>query len=147
MTVTITGILTMLSALCLARMQYGHAGILIDPAFAAILATYMLVNAVILIKNNFRSLMDMPLVESDQLKILNVLSSHYDSYENLGNIYTRTCGNTRIIEIELHFKPNTSLETINLLAERLRAQFETLFADFDFRLLPVTAFVSSRPGD
>jgi len=79
MTVTITGILTMLSALCLARMQYGHVGILIDLAFAAILATYMLVNAVILIKNNFRSLMDMPLVESDQLKILNVLSSHYDS--------------------------------------------------------------------
>ncbi|MEI6154396.1 MAG: cation transporter [Deltaproteobacteria bacterium] len=134
--VAIAGVLSMLLALWLTKMHYGHLGIMIDLALAAVLATYMLVNAVILIKTNFHSLIDLPLAESDQLKIMKVLTSHYDSFDNLGAIYTRTCGNTKIIEIELYFKRNTSIEEIDFLAERLSTDFDTLFADFNFRLIP-----------
>jgi len=136
--VTIAGVLSMLLALWLTKMHYGRLGIMIDLTLAAVLATYMMVNAVILIKKNFRSLIDLPLAESDQLKIMKVLTGHYDFFDNLGVIYTRTCGNTKIIEIELYFKRNTSIEEIDLLAERLGADFDTLFADFDFRLIPKT---------
>ncbi len=131
------GVLSMLLALWLTTMQYGRLGVLIDLALAAILATYMLVSAVILIRTNFRSLMDLPLAEGDQLKIMKVLTDHYDCYDNLGVVYTRMCGSKKIIEIELYFKRRTSLEEVSLLAERLRARFGECFADFDFRLIPI----------
>ena len=136
-TVTIAGILSMLLALWLTRLNYGYWGILIDLALAAVLATYMLVNAIILVKNNFRSLIDLPFAESDQLKIVKVLTSYYHYYSNLGVVYTRTCGNTKIIEIELYFERKTSMEEINHLAENLHKDFETIFDDFSFKLIPV----------
>lgn len=135
--VTTLSVLSMLIALWLTRMQHGHLGVMIDLALAALLATYMLANALILIRTNFRCLIDLPLPESDQLKILKVLTDHYDFFDNLGVIYTRTCGNKKIVEIELYFKQDTSIQEIGLLAESFRAQFNTLFADFDFRLIPV----------
>ncbi len=127
----------MLFALWLTRMRYGNFGAMIDLALAAGLATYMLVNAVILIRTNFRSLIDVPLPETDQLKILKVLTDNYDFFDNLGVIYTRTCGSKKIIELELYFKQDTSMQEIDTLAERFRAQFNTLFTDFDLRLIPV----------
>jgi ferrous-iron efflux pump FieF len=145
--VTIAGVLSMLFALWLTRMHYGRLGAMIDLALAAVLATYMAVNGIILIRTNFRSLIDLPLPEKDQLRIMKILSSHYDSFDNLGVIYTRTCGNTKIIEIELYFKRNTSMEEIGLLAESLHADFDALFADCDFRLIPILDSHSSRPDD
>ena len=142
--VTTVSVLSMLLALWLTRTRHGHLGVMIDLALAAALATYMLVNAVILIKTNFRSLIDLPLAESDQLKILKVLTGHYDFFDNLGVIYTRTCGSKKIVEIELYFKQDTSIQEIGLLAERFHAQFNKLFADFDFRLIPVMD--PFRPG-
>ncbi len=142
--VTSVGIVSMLLALWLTRMHHGHLGVMIDLALAAVLATYMLANAVILIRANFHCLMDLPLAETDQLKILKVLVNHYDFFDNLGVIYTRTCGNKKIIEIELYFKQDTSIQEISLLTERFRAQFNTLFAEFDFRLIPVMDPLSSK---
>ncbi len=135
--VTTFSVLSMLVALWLTRMHHVHLGVMIDLGLAAALATYMLVNAVVLITTNFRSLIDLPLAESDQLKILKVLTDHYDFFDNLGVIYTRTCGSKKIIEIELYFKQDTSIQEIDLLAERFSAQFNTLFADFDSRLIPI----------
>lgn len=142
--VTTVGVLSMLLALWLTRMQHGHLAVMIDLALAAVLATYMLANAVILVRTNFHCLMDLPLAESDQLKILKVLVDHYDFFDNLGVIYTRMCGNKKIIEIELYFKQDTPIKETDLLAERFRAQFNTLFADFDFTLIPVME--PFRPG-
>ncbi len=135
--VTTVSVISMLFALWLTRMRYGNLGAMVDLALAAGLATYMLVNAVILVRTNFRSLIDVPLPETDQLKILKVLTDNYDSYDNLGVIYTRTCGSKKIIELELYFKQDTSMQQIQLLAERFRAQFNTIFTDFDLRLIPV----------
>ncbi len=143
--VIIVGVLSMLLALGLTTMRYGRVGMLIDLALAASLATYMLVSAVILIRSNFRSLIDLPLAEDDQLKIMRVLSDQYNFYSNLGVVYTRMCGSKKIIEIELYFKRRTSMEEISLLAERLRARFGELFADFDFRLIPVMDSFPTQP--
>jgi ferrous-iron efflux pump FieF len=142
--VTGVSVLSMLLALWLTRIQHERFGVMIDLALAAALATYMLVNAVVLVRTNFSSLIDLPLPESDQLKILKVLTDHYDFFDNLGVIYTRTCGSKKIIEIELYFKQDTSIQQIGLLAERFHAQFNKLFADFDFKLIPVAD--SFQPG-
>jgi ferrous-iron efflux pump FieF len=144
--VTGVSVLSMLLALWLTRIQHTHLGVMIDLALAAALATYMLVNAVVLVRTNFSSLIDLPLPESDQLKILKVLTDHYDFFDNLGVIYTRTCGSKKIIEIELYFKQDTSIQEIGLLAERFRAQFNKLFADFDFRLIPVADSLHQEQG-
>jgi ferrous-iron efflux pump FieF len=142
--VTTVSVLSMLVALWLTRTGHRHLGVMIDLALAAALATYMLVNAVNLVSANFRSLIDVPLPESDQLKILKVLTDHYDFFDNLGVIYTRASGGKKIIEMELYFKQDTSIQEISLLAERLRVRFNTLFADFDLRLIPVMGPISPK---
>lgn len=134
--VTAVGVLSMMLALWLTRMQHGHLGAMIDLLLAAVLATYMLANAVFLISANFRSLIDLPLAEADQLKILRVLADNHECFDNLGMIYTRRSGSKKFIEIVLYFKRDTTIQEIVLLAERLREQFRALYADFDFRLIP-----------
>jgi len=142
--VTSVGILSMLAAFELTRRHHEHLGAMIDLALAAVLATYMLINAVILVTTNFRSLIDLPLDENDQLKILKVLVDHNECYDNLGVIYTRTSGSKKIIEIELYFKQDTSIQQIGLLEDRFRSQFNTLFADYDFRMIPIVAPLNPR---
>lgn len=135
--VTLSGICSLLVALWLTRLDHGDMGIMIDLALAFVLATYMATSAVILIRINFRSLIDLPLAEIDQLKIMKVISNYYDLFDNLGTIYTRTCGNTKIIEAELHFNGEAALEHIRLLTVRMNADFAAVFNDFEFRLIPV----------
>jgi divalent metal cation (Fe/Co/Zn/Cd) transporter len=144
-TVTTAGVLSMLLALWLTKMHHAPLGTMIDLALATVLATYMVVNAAILIRNNFRALIDLPLPEGDQLEILNVLSGHYDSFDNIGIIYTRMCGSTRIVEIELYFKGNTPIEEIDGMEEELRTQFSTVFGDCNFRLIPLVDSSLPRP--
>ncbi len=135
--VTIISTLSMFCALWLTSIGHGQIGSMIDLTLAAVLSTYMVVSAAILIKVNFRSLIDLPLAEGDQLKIMNALSRYYNSFDNLGVIYTRMCGSTKIVEIELYFKPQTPLEEIDSLAENLRAQLSGAFVDLSFRLIPI----------
>lgn len=136
-TITLTGILSLLFALWLAGMGRGALGARIDLGLAFLLATYMAISAILLVRKNFRVLIDLPLPEGDQLKILGVLTRHCDAYGNLGAVCTRTCGSTKIIEIELHFPGAASLESIQALAEAFRADLAAVFDDFDFRLIPV----------
>ncbi|MFH0822322.1 MAG: cation transporter [Pseudomonadota bacterium] len=144
--VTTAGILSMMLALWLTRMHHAHLGVMIDLVLAAVLATYMLVNAVILLSTNFHSLIDLPLCESDQLKILKVLTDHHECFDNLGVIYTRASGSKKIIEIELYFSQDATIREIDVLAEGFRARFNTIFPDFHFRLIPLVAPPSSSPS-
>lgn len=136
-TIALTGVFSMLLALWLAKRQQGALGAMIDLGLAFILATYMAVSAVILVKANFRALIDLPLPESDQVRILNVLTRHHDAFDGLGAVCTRTSGSAKIIEIELHFEGTTPLEKIHALAESFRTDLAAEFHNFDFRLVPV----------
>lgn len=50
--------------------------------------------------------MDLLLPEAEQLMIMRVLANEFESYENVGNIYSRRSGRQRFIDIELLYINN-----------------------------------------
>jgi cation diffusion facilitator family transporter len=148
-TVIDAGVLTSLTAvLLLASFGYGQFAYVIDPTVSSLLGLYMLYCGVTLTIRNFKVLIDFPLPEKDQLKILGILAQEYNDYENIGNIYTRFSGKTRFIELELYLKKNLSLEEINNISQRIENRLRQHFKDLRFVLIPLYEQVSfEQPAD
>ena len=97
----------------LAGSSLGTVGNRIDPVVALVMSLYMLWVGVDLVRHNFRALMDLPLPEEHQLTITRVLASHYEHYDSIGTLYTRTSGNRRFVEIELGFDGERTVEHVH----------------------------------
>lgn len=64
---------------------------------------YLFYCAIGVLVKNFRSLIDLPLPEADQHKILKTLVEDFDNYEGIGNFYTQLSGSTCFVQLELYF--------------------------------------------
>jgi ferrous-iron efflux pump FieF len=136
---TDASILATLSAVLLFT-TFGHSqtAYIIDPIVSSLLGAYMLFSGIKLSISNFKVLIDLPLPEEDQLKIMTILAQEYNYYENIGNIYTRFSGKTRFIEIELYLKKELTLEEITILKQRIEKNLQQHFLDLRFVLIPIS---------
>ncbi len=116
---------------------YGQIAYVIDPTVSALLGVYMLFSGATVLIGNFKVLIDFPLPEDDQLRIMAILAQEYSGYENVGNIYTRFSGKTRFIELELYLKKDLSLEEIANLRQRIESRLRQHFRDLRFVLIPL----------
>ena len=123
-------------AMILIWMNMRGLALMIDPVVTILLALYMLANGSRLIVKNFKSLIDLPLPEKDQMKIMGVLVREYDNFENIGQVYTRRSGNTRFIEMELIFNSDITLSDIAVIEQRIKERLSAHFPDLTFRLMP-----------
>lgn len=128
--------ITLLVAFVLQRSDRITEARYIDIAVSAFFGTYMIVNALIVIKENFVALIDLPLKEADQLLIMKTLAEHFDLYEGVGYVYSRMSGRKRIIEIGLRFSPDKTVSEIVELQAKMTKDLEGHFSDFTFNLLP-----------
>ncbi|WP_424814687.1 cation diffusion facilitator family transporter [Roseococcus sp. YIM B11640] len=67
-------------------------------------------------------LLDRALAEANQGVINRVLAEHFDDYEELQAVRTRTEGQNAWVEIEVGFAPARSIAEIQVIADRLAAQ-------------------------
>jgi cation diffusion facilitator family transporter len=109
----------------------------VDPAIALAISAYMLWAGVVLVRRNFRALMDLPLPEEEQLKVMKVLAEQYSTYETVGTIYTRSSGKSRFVEIELGFPETRSLMEITELGREMEEALAASVPDLVFRVIPV----------
>lgn len=130
-------ILAFILASLLLRWGYPGLGLRVDPLLAILIACFLLQNSIVLVVRNFRSLVDLPLPEADQLKILQVLAQRHEGYESIGTIYSRSSGKTRFIELELAFQGDTSLETIDTLRRTMEVDLSRSFQNLSFRIIPL----------
>ncbi len=110
---------------------------LIDPLIALIAMIFMLIVSVKQIVSNYGILIDLPLPEDKQLKILHALSLEFESYKGIGNIYTRSSGKLCFIDIELHFDASTPLHHVIATRDALRQHLEKDFRHLSFNLIPL----------
>jgi cation diffusion facilitator family transporter len=115
----------------------GAVGHRIDPAVALVMACYMIWVGVDLVRHNFRALMDLPLPEEHQLTITRVLASHYEHYDSIGTLYTRTSGNRRFVEIELGFDGERTVEHVHMLSRHMERDLAAEVPGLRFRIVPV----------
>jgi divalent metal cation (Fe/Co/Zn/Cd) transporter len=121
----------------LAGSSLGTVGNRIDPVVALIMSCYMLWVGVDLVRNNFRALMDLPLPEEHQLTITRVLAAHYEHYDSVGTLYTRTSGNRRFVEVELGFDGDRTVEHVHALSRHMERDLAEEVPGLRFRIVPV----------
>lgn len=109
----------------------------VDLLIAVLIALYMGYCAVGLLVRNFRSLIDLPLPEQDQLAILRALTADFNAYEGIGNIYSQMSGSTRLIQIELYVLPSTTADEIEQLRCRIEQRLQGQFRKLLFHLIPL----------
>jgi ferrous-iron efflux pump FieF len=109
----------------------------VDPAVALIISAYMIWVGVSLVRHNLRSLMDLPLSEAEQLKVMRVLATHYADYESVGTLFTRSSGKRRFVEIELGFEYEQTVGCVQELAEHMETALTAVLPDVTFRIVPV----------
>ncbi len=110
----------------------------VDQLCTIVLGIYAITQYVPSVWIHFRSLVDFPLSEADQLKIMSLLTKYYDEYEMLGNIYSTNKGSTRIVEIELEFSPGMIMSDFLDLERRMYNDFKEIFSDGRLKILPLT---------
>jgi len=109
----------------------------LDATLSLLISCYALIVGTRLTIKNFRVLIDLPLCEEDQLKILKVLAAEYDRYESVGNIYTRRSGSDRFVDIELFVNENIRMAEIDVLRIDMTQRLEAQFGIIKFNLIPL----------
>ena len=109
----------------------------LDQLVAACLALYLLYNGVKMAVRCFRALIDLPLPEEDQLKILKALTCEMDHFDGVGNVSTRQSGGVRFIEMELKFTTGRTVGEILSLRQRIKTTLDAHFPMLTFRLVPL----------
>jgi cation diffusion facilitator family transporter len=120
-------------------VHYGlpQAGNLVDPAIGLALAIYMVWAGAWLVWHNFRALMDLPLPENEQLRVMKILAAHFADYETIGTVYTRASGKLRFVEIELVFSKDHTLKEIEALNASMERALAEELPGLSFRIIPV----------
>lgn len=131
---------------CSWMFSTGRTGIAVtvDLMIAVLVVVYMCYCAIGLLIRNFRSLVDMPLPETDQYQILNALTADFDAYDGIGNIYSQLSGSTRLIQVEIYFSPSTTAGEIDRLRGRIEERLRGNFRKLLFHLIPLVRF--TEPG-
>ncbi len=116
-----------------------HPGLALDcdVVIASLQGLYLLYSAIQVLLANFKSLIDLPLPEADQFKILQALSTHFDAFEDIGNVYTQLSGSTRLVQIELYVSPDTTAEAIQSLSSSMEVRLKEHFGKLVFHLIPL----------
>lgn len=117
--------------------QHGGMAAYVDMAIASLQGAYLLYSATQVLLANFKSLIDLPLPEVDQMRIMHALTAHFDAYEDIGKVYTQLSGSTRMVQIELFVKPDTSAAEIQSLSANIENRLKQHFGKLLFHLIPL----------
>ena len=116
---------------------YGGMAVYVDMAIASLMGAYLLYSATQVLLANFKSLIDLPLPEADQMKIMQALAAHFEAFENIGNVYTQLSGSTRLVQIELYVTPDTTAGEIQALSADMEKRLKEHFGKLLFHLIPL----------
>ena len=76
------------------------------------------------IRQALTELTDKTLPEEDQMKILNILMRHYDSYSQFYSINSHKSGEVTRIDIHISFEKDTSFEEIITLKKQMQDEVD-----------------------
>lgn len=101
----------------------------IAPVVSIFVAIYLMFGYVKRIRQALTELTDKTLPEEEQMKILNILTRHYDSYSQFHSINSHKSGDVTRIDIHLSFEKNTTFEEILTLKKQMQDEFDRQFGN------------------
>ena len=101
----------------------------IAPIVSIFVAIYLMIGYVKRIRQALTELTDKTLPEEDQMKILNILTRHYNSYSQFHSSNSHKSGDTTRIDIHLSFEQDTTFEEILTLKKQMKESFDSQLGD------------------
>lgn len=91
----------------------------LDPIASFVVIGFMLYNIFAMLTNSVTSLLDQAIDEAGQLRILRVLTSHFDDFQELGDIRTRQFGGKLSVELRLGFNDSWTMAQTRAVVAKL----------------------------
>ena len=104
-------------------------GVYICPVVSIFVAIYLMFGYVKRTRQSLIELTDKTLPEEEQMKILNILTRHYNSYSQFHSINSHKSGDTTRIDIHLSFEQDTTFEEILTLKKQMQEELDSLFGN------------------
>ena len=90
---------------------------------------YLMIGYVKRIRQALTELTDKTLPEEEQMKILSILTRHYDSYSQVHSVNSHKSGDCIRIDMHLSFERNTSFEEILTLKKQMQDELDSQFGN------------------
>lgn len=110
-------------------LRNNPVGEYISPVISIFVAIYLMVGYIKRTRHALNELTDKTLPEEEQMKILNILNRHYDSYSQFHSINSHKSGDCIRIDMYLSFKRNTSFEEILTLKKQMQDELDSQFGN------------------
>ena len=101
----------------------------ISPVVSIFVAIYLMFGYVKRIRQALTELTDKTLPEEEQMKILSILTRHYDSYSQAHSVNSHKSGDCIRIDMHLSFERNTSFEEILTLKKQMQDELDSQFGN------------------
>ena len=101
----------------------------ISPVVSIFVAIYLMSGYVKRIRQALTELTDKTLPEEEQMKILSILTRHYDSYSQVHSVNSHKSGDCIRIDVHLSFERNTSFEEILTLKKQMQNELDSQFGN------------------
>ena len=117
-------VLSFVSLMAMWLLRNNPIGGYISPIVSIGAIVYLTVGCIKRIKTSLNELTDKTLPEEEQMKILGILTRHYDSYSQFHAIGSRKSGDATIIDITLSFENDAKVEDVITLQKQMQDDFE-----------------------
>ncbi|MFG1301241.1 cation diffusion facilitator family transporter [Xanthobacter sp. V3C-3] len=115
----------------------------LDPMASFVVIGFMVYNIFAMLSNSVASLLDQAIDEAGQLRILRVLTSHFDDFDELGDIRTRQFGGKMFVELHLGFEGDWTVAhtrtVVAGLVEAVKREFREAGDDVDVAIVLIPA--------
>ncbi|MFG1360347.1 cation diffusion facilitator family transporter [Xanthobacter pseudotagetidis] len=119
----------------------------LDPLASFIVISFMVYNIWAMLSNSVGSLLDQAIGEAGQLRILRVLTKHFNDFDELGDIRTRQLGGKMMVELHLGFENDWSVEQARQAVWRITKAVKKEFTDAGDEVDVAVVLLPAGPSD
>ena len=125
----------LVSLLAMWLLRANSIGGYIAPVVSIFVAIYLMVGYAKRIRQSFVELTDKTLPEEQQMKILNILNRHYNSYSQFHSINSQKSGDITRIDIHLSFEKGTSVDEVISLKKKMQDELNQIFENCSVNII------------
>lgn len=118
----------------------------LDPMASFVVIGFMIYNILAMLTNSVASLLDQAIGEAGQLRILKVLTAHFDDFSELGDIRTRQFGGKMFVELHLGFDDGWTMAHTRTVVSGLVRAVEAAFREAGDEAEVSVVLIPARAG-
>ena len=118
-------VIAFVSLMAMWLLRNNPIGGYISPVVSIFAVIYLTVGCIKRIKTSLNELTDKTLPEDQQMKILNILTKHYNSYSQFHSISSRKSGEVTMVDIHLSFEEDARVEDVADLQKQMQEELNS----------------------